>query len=104
MPEKSAVSLQPALCMFFFPFPKIKANKTSVNRTVFHCDMLFHQRQNVLGEYVNFDEIFIEKGLKQITCAVLFYFCYVKTFCFAKVKTYHFDYTILINWFLLYTY
>lgn len=66
--------------------------------------MLFHQRQNVPGEYANFDEIFIEKGLKQITSAVLFYFCYVKTFCFAKVKTYHFDYTILINCFLLYIY
>lgn len=60
--------------------------------------MLFHQRQNAPGEYVNFDEIFIQKELKQIASAVLFYFGNdVKTFCFAKVKTYHFDCTILIN-------
>lgn len=81
----------------FFPFPKIKGNKNIINRTVFHYDMLFHWCQNVPGEYVNFDEIFIGKGLKQITSAVLFYFGNVTTFCFAKVETYHFDCTILIN-------
>lgn len=75
----------------------MKDGKNILNRTVFHCDMLFHQRQNVPREYVNFDEIFIGKKLKQITSAVLFYFSNVKTFCFDKVKTFHFDCTILIN-------
>jgi len=56
----------------FFPLPKMKDGKNFLNRTVFHCDMLFHQRQNVPGEYVNFDEIFIGKELKQITSAVFF--------------------------------
>lgn len=97
------VRLQNLLCHcsqplgWLFYFPEIKGNKNIVNRTVFHCDMLFHQRKNVPGECVNFDEIFIGKGLKQITSAVLFYFGSVKTFCFAKVKTRHFDCPILIN-------
>lgn len=80
----------------YFRFPKIKGSKNIVKRTVFHCDM-FHHHQNVPGEYDDFDETFIGKGLKQITSAALFYLGNVKIFCFDKVKTYHFDCTILIN-------
>lgn len=59
--------------------------------------MLFHQRQNVLGEYVNSDEIFIGKGLTEIALAVLCDFGNVKTPCFAEVKTRRFDCPVLIN-------